>query len=58
MLISESRDSSLAVAHSSFTGMTVLQVYNYRLAQENKAQLLSNLLHHHLLYKKTIRLNE
>lgn len=54
MPISECRDSSPAAAHSSFTRMTVLQVYDYRTAQENKAQLLCNLLHHHLFYKKVM----
>lgn len=58
MTISEHRDSSLAVAHSSFTGKTVLQGYDYRLAQANEAQLLRNLLYCHLLYKKITRLNE
>lgn len=52
MPISESRDSSLAVAHSNFTGMIVLQVYDYRLAQENKAPLLCNLLRGHLYTRK------
>lgn len=58
MTISEHRDSSLAVAHSSFTGKTVLQGYDERLAQANKAQLLRNLLYCHLLYKNITRLNE
>lgn len=53
MPISECRDSSPAVAHSSFTRMTVLEVYDYRTAQENMEQLLCNLLHHPLFYKKS-----
>lgn len=55
----ECRDSSLAVTHSSLTGMTVLQVeLEVRLYVSPREQGRREHKQHHLWHKRTIRLNE